>query len=227
MNLRSEIPAREAARRLGVHDSRIRRLVASGDLPARKVANRWMIDASALERRESLRRDGGRPLEPANAWGLLFLASSEPAPWLPSDARSRLRRRLREGSLQRDLYRLRKRARAGYFVGGAGARAEVSRNPSFVRSGLSAAATYGARVRSPRILEGYLPAAELRRLVYRLALRPADEREADLILHGVSELWPFGDRKLAPVAVVAADLLGSLDQRTRRAGHELFTRIAR
>lgn len=227
MNPQSEVPASEAARRLGVHDSRIRRLVASGELSARKVANRWLIDAGALERRASFRRDDGRPLEPANAWGVLFLASGEPAPWLPSDARSRLRRRLREGSLRRDLLRLRKRARAGYFVGGARARSEVSRNPRFVRSGISAAATYGARVRSPRILEGYLPAAELRRLAYRLALRPVDEREADLILHGVSELWPFDDRKLAPVAVVAADLLGSLDQRTRRAGQELLTRIER
>jgi len=225
MEQRFEIPASEAARRLGVHDSRIRRLAASGELPARKVANRWLIDVRSMERRESLRRDGGRPLEPANAWGLLFLASGEPAPWLPSDARSRLRRRLRLGSLEVDLVRLHKRARPSYFVGGARARRAVSRNPSFVRSGLSAAAAYGARVRSPSIVEGYLPAAELRRLSYRLALRPADEREADLILHGVSAFWPFGDRKLAPVAVVAADLFAALDQRTRRAGQELFRRI--
>lgn len=225
MEQRSEIPASEAARRLGVHDSRIRRLAASGELPARKVANRWLIDARSMERRESIRRGGGRPLEPANAWGLLFLASGELAPWLPSDARSRLRRRLRQGSLQRDLVRLHKRARPSYFVGGARARMEVSRNPSFVRSGLSAATAYGARVRSPNIVEGYLPAAELRRLAYRLALRPAEEREADLILHAVSAFWPFADRKLAPVAVVAADLLGSLDQRTKRAGQELLRRV--
>lgn len=227
MRPQAEVPASEAARRLGVDNSRIRRLVASGALSARKVANRWLVDASALERHASRRRDGGRPLESANAWGLLFLASRELAPWLPSDVRSRLRRRLRERSLRHDLARLCKRARARYFVGGVRAQAQVRRNPRFVHSGISAAATYGARVRSSRVLEGYLPEDEVGRLAYRLALRPVDEREADLILHGVVGFWPFDDRKFAPVAAVAADLLESLDRRTRRAGQELLKRIER
>lgn len=222
-----EIPASEAARRLGIHDSRVRRLVESGDLPARKVANRWLVDLSAVERRRQAHHASGRLLEPKNAWGLLFLASGEPAPWLASDARSRLRRRLREASLRSDHRRLAKRARPHFFVGGARARARLLRDPRFVRSGVSAAAEYGASVRSPRVLEGYLPVDELKRLAYRFALRPADEREADLVLHGVDGFWPFNDRRLAPKAVVAADLLDSLDQRTRRAGEDLWRQLDR
>lgn len=222
-----EVPASEAARRLRVNDSRVRQLVAAGELPARKVANRWLIDAGALERRGLLRTASGRPLEPKNAWGLLFLASGEPAPWLASDVRSRLRRRLREGALRRDRGRLAKRARVHYFIGGERARAHVARDPRFVRSGISAAAEHGASLRSPRVLDGYLPEPEVERLVYRFALQPADEREADLIIHGVPAFWPFGKRRIAPKAVVAVDLLGSLDQRTRRAGEELLRKLER
>lgn len=223
----SEVPAREAARRLHVDDSRIRQLVARGELPARKVANRWLVDEGALERRGLADRSQGRPFEPANAWGLLFLASGEPAPWLHSDVRSRLRRRIREGLLRREQARLVKRARTHYFIGGERARAHLLRDPHFVRSGISAAEEYGASVRSPRVLEGYLPESDLQRMAYRFALRLADEPEADLILRGVSAFWPFQAHRVAPRAVVAADLLDSLDQRTRRAGEDLFRQIER
>ena len=219
-----EIPASEAARQLGVHDSRVRRLIESGELAARKVANRWLVDQSAVERRRLGRHDPGRLLEPENAWGLLFLASGEPTPWLASDARSRLRRRLGQASLRRDHPRLAKRARAHYFRGGARARAQLLRDPQFVRSGVSAAARYGVRVRSPGVLEGYLPEAAVQRVAYRFALQPADERAADLVLRGVAGFWPFDVRRLAPRAVVAADLFDSVDQRTRRAGEEIWRR---
>ena len=221
----AEIPASEAARHLGIHGSRVRALVRAGHLPARKVANRWLVDAGAVERRALIRPDRGRPLEPANAWGLLFLASGEPAPWLANDVRSRLRRRLRESSLRKELSHLGKRARIRYFAGGKLARSSLLRNPRFVQSGISAAAGYGASLRSPRILEGYLPESEVERLVYRYALQLADEREADLILHVVSDFWPFKAHRIAPRAAVAADLLDSVDQRTRRAGEDLLRQL--
>lgn len=212
---------------MGVHDSRVRALVAAGGLPGRKVANRWLIDLGAVERRLLHRRGRGRPLEPSNAWGLLFLASGEAAPWVASDVRSRLRRRLRERSLRHDLPRLAKRARVRYLAGGEGARRELLAQPRFVRSGISAAAHYGASLRSPRVLEGYLPESDLKRLSYKLALREVDEPEADVILRGVAGLWPFERRAVAPVAVVAVDLLDSADQRTRRAGEVLLRHLPR
>ena len=217
-----EISSGEAARSLGVHDSRIRRLIASGELPARKVGNRWLVDQSALERRLVFGRERGRPLAPENAWGLLYLASGEPAPWLASDVRSRLRRRLRERSLDDVRPRLGKRARPRYFLGGDRVRAQRLRERRFVRSGISAAAEHGADVRSRELLDGYLPEEALDRLVYRFALRPVDERQADLVLRGVSGSWPFDGRRVAPRAVVAVDLADSVDQRTRRAGEALL-----
>lgn len=225
MTERAEVPASEAARRLGVHESRVRALVRAGRLPARKIANRWLVGAGAVERRALIRHDRGRPLDPANAWGLLFLASGEPAPWLANDVRSRLRRRLRESCVRKELSRLGKRAQVYYFAGAKLAGSALLRNPRFVQSGISAAAGYGASLRSPGILEGYLPAPEVERLVYRYALQPAEEPEADLILHVVSGFWPFNEHKVAPRAAVAADLLDSVDQRTRRAGEDLLRQL--
>lgn len=219
------MPASEAARRLRVHESRVRQLIEAGELPGRKVANRWLVSSDAVERRGAFRRERGRPLEPENVWGLLFLASGRPAPWLASDVRSRLRRRLRERSLDADYARYGRRARVHYFVGGARARQEVVRQPNFVRSGVGAAAEYGAKIRSPHVVEGYLPDGEVRRLAYRLALQPADEREADLILRVVGPFWPFHGFEVAPSAVVAVDLMDSLDQRTRRAGEKLLQEL--
>jgi hypothetical protein len=141
--------------------------------------------------------------------------------------RSRLRRRIREGALHKARGRLSRRARARYFVGGERARAALARESGFVRSGVSAAAEHGASLRAPNVLEGYLPEGELDSFAYRFALRQADEREADLIVRGIAHFWPFGDRKVAPRAAVAVDLLDSLDERTRRAGEHLLRGIGR
>lgn len=153
------------------------------------------------------------------------MASGEPAPWLRPDVRSRLRRRIREGALHKYRVGLSRRARARYFIGGERARAALAREPRFVRSGVSAAAAHGASLRAPHVLEGYLPESEVGPFAYRFALREADEREADLIVRGVADFWPFADRKVAPRAAVAVDLLDSLDERTRRAGEQLLRGI--
>ena len=216
------VSAREVAHRLNINAARARALARAGQLPARKIANRWFFDENALERRIRSEPKPGRSLEPANAWALLMLASGGSAPWVRSDVRSRLRRRLKEHSLRQALARASKRARTHYFAGADRARKRLLADPRFVRSGISAAAHYGASLRSPRVLEGYLPAGDMNKLAYRYALQAVDERSADLVIHAVSGLWPFGKERVAPRAVVAADLIESMDQRTQRAGEELL-----
>src|SRR5687767_4953682 len=89
-----------AATRLGLHPSRVRRLIASGDLSAEKMGRDWLIDAASLERLRSADRPRGRPLAPAHAWAILWLASGDSglqaiaADWLEPWAASRLRRAL-------------------------------------------------------------------------------------------------------------------------------------
>jgi hypothetical protein len=78
---------------------------------------------------------------------------------------------------------------------------------------------------SPRVADGYLPSRDLKAFVYRHALRRVDEREADLVLREVQGSWPFASRRVAPKAVVAADLADSLDARARRAGATFLRRL--
>jgi hypothetical protein len=218
MNSLDVLQSKDAAEKLGVNESRIRALAKHGQLNARKLGDRWVFDPSAVERRLLSKPQRGRPLEPANAWGLLFLASGEPAPWLSAVARSRMRRLIRLESLPQMLSRAGKRAVVHYLAGSDSARNKLMRDPHFVRSGLSAAKHYAMDIYSPKILEGYLPAKDFRHFMYEQALRSVDERDADLIIHEVPGLWPFPAHRIAPKAVVAADLMESLDARTRRAG---------
>jgi len=44
------VAASEAAQRLGVHHKTVSRLMRQGKLGAVKVANRWLLEESALER---------------------------------------------------------------------------------------------------------------------------------------------------------------------------------
>lgn len=96
-----------------------------------------------------------------------------------------------------------------------------------MRSGVSASEVYGLNIKAQNVMDGYLPAGKVRELAYRYALRPVDERSADLILRAVNGPWPFDGRSVAPPAAVAADLADSIDQRSRRAGEQFVARLAR
>jgi hypothetical protein len=216
------LEARAVARRLRVSERRVRALAQSGRLRAQKVAGRWFVDPGAAARR-LVTRDarGGRPVKVGNAWAELFLASGEQPAWLSDSAARRVRRRLLERPLRERLPRLERRADVRYFLGGPAALDEVRRHSQFVASGVSAADHYGADIVAPSVVEGYLPKEEVDRLTYLFALREVEELRANLILHA-AEYWPFDGRRIAPRAVVAADLLLSMSERTRRAGERLL-----
>jgi len=80
-------------------------------------------------------------------------------------------------------------------------------------------------LRSSGLIDGYLRRDSAKRLVYRHALRDAEEGAADAILR-VADYWPFERQKFAPAAAVAADLVDSLDERAVRGGRELSRRLA-
>lgn len=70
------ISASDAASRLGVSDRQVRRLVASGELAARRIGDRWIIDAGAVRDRARAKRQGGRPLSARMAWAVLVAAGA-------------------------------------------------------------------------------------------------------------------------------------------------------
>lgn len=219
------VPSRVAAEQLGVSQRRARALAAAGGLDAEKIGNRWFVRPASVDRRQSRDRAVGRPMAAANAWALLLLASGEQPSWLDALVVARLRRRLRQRGLRVQLPRLSSRGHVRYLLGSAAAQDELRKNPDFVASGVSAADEYGADVIAPNVVEGYLPAPAADRLAHVFALREVDEMRANIILR-VPALWPFDQHKVAPRAVVAADLAESLSARARDAGELLLSTVA-
>lgn len=210
------LPAADAARLLGLSPQRVRALVAEGALPGRKVAGRWFVDRSAVERRVRDPKLSGRPYSPAHAWGVIALADGENAGWLDSSNRSRLRRLLRERDLRDILPSLARRGRRLELRAHASDLSRIEAEPDVVRSGASAASQHRLEIVAPGVLEAYVPARRLAQLQRRYRLKPS--ADPNLILHAVEDPWPFAsDQRVAPKLAALLDLLDDEDDRSRRA----------
>lgn len=216
MSLDDALPAADAARLLGLSAQRVRALVAEGELPGQKVAGRWFVDRSAVERRLRDPKLSGRPYSPAHAWGLIALAEGEPPQWLDSSNRSRLRRLLREHRLQDLLPSLARRGRRLELRAHASDLPRIEAEPDVVRSGVSAASEHRLEIVAPGVLEAYVPARRLSQLERRYRLRPS--ADANVILHVVDGPWPFAlNQRVAWRLAAVLDLLDDDDERSRRA----------
>lgn len=189
--------------------------MAKGNLPGRKVAGRWLIERSAVERRLRDPKLSGRPLSSAHAWGLIALAEGLPAAWLDASNRSRLRRLLREHDLQDIFPTLVRRGRRLNLRAHPSDLVRIAAEPEVVRTGVSAAMEYGLEIVAPGVLEAYVPAARLLALERRYRLKPSTD--ANLILHIVDGPWTFApDQRVAPRLAAVLDLLDD-DERSRQA----------
>lgn len=66
-----EISVADAARKMGVSESRIRKLLQEQDLSGRKIGPMWIVDESSLKRRSAI----SRPLSPRMSWALIQAGS--------------------------------------------------------------------------------------------------------------------------------------------------------
>jgi len=221
MNLES-VP--QAAQELGVSPRRIRKMLADGKLPGQRLGREWVIDPRDLERVRLRRQPVGRPWNASSAWALLALANGEKPEMNPVE-RSRAKKRLSEHGLMPLVGRLRARAELRRVYGHPAVLARLAEEPAVVRSGVSAAADYGADIVASNEFEGYVSARKLKPLVDRYAL-DEDAEQPNIALHVVADrVWPFlPGVKVAPRFVVALDLLEADDERSRRAGAELAMR---
>ena len=218
MSLDEALPAADAARSLGLSLQRVRALLGGGELPGQKVAGRWFVDRSAVERRLRDPKLSGRPYSPSHAWGLIALAEGENPKWLDSSNRSRLRRLLREQDFQDILPSLARRGRRLELRAHASDLPRIEAEPDVVRSGVSAASEHRLEILAPGVLEAYVPARRLSQLERRYRLKPS--ADANLILHVVDGPWPFAfDQRVAPRLAAVLDLLDHDDERSRRAAH--------
>jgi len=225
----SSVSIPDAARLLKLSPARVRLLASRGEIPATKIAGRWVIELDAVERRLRESHPEGRRFTPRNAWGALILASGE-NPQLDSVIRSRLKRALLLEGLTGLAPRLRERAKVVLYRSHPGEIPYVFEDGALMRSGISAAGSVGSELLAGREADGYVPEAEIRNFLSRHALSPvAGDAAANVRLRVVpDDVWSNLDltgRSIAPKAAVALDLAGERDPRSRTAGEKLLREI--
>lgn len=230
--LMDELTVVQAAERLAVVPSRVRALVASGRLSARRVGGVWLVDPEAVDRRADAVPDGakGRPMASRTAWGAAAMLDGEQAGWLTGGEQTRLAKRLaaRSGGRWQAFYRwlesrqtsvVRYRAArddiAALFgvegvavTGAAGARAH----------GLDLGASSGGELYatpdvSARLVDEFFL---VRSSSGNVTVRTSPDGWHLLASHRRANLL------VVPRLVVAVDLLGADDSRSRSAGRDLF-----
>ncbi len=215
------ISVSRAAEELDLSEQRIRALISGGRIRAEKVGGRWLVDVDSLDRRRDQQNERGRPFSSGNAWGYLYLLSGEDPEWLSPWSRSRLRRRLHEEPPHQQA--LDRRAVRHDFYSHPGVLPRLEKDHRLVRSGISAAQAHGLDVLARGALEAYVKSEDLQSVVKRYKLSIGDR--PNVILNEVPEFWPFEQESIAPIAVVAWDLAGSRDARSRRTGNAILRQL--
>jgi hypothetical protein len=226
--MKDPVSLSEAARSLKLSPARVRVLASRGRLPAEKIADRWMVERSAVEQRRKQKPPGGRRFTPRNAWAVLMLASGEHPPQLDPSVRSRLKRALALEGLGDLEPRLEDRADVFIYSAHPGEIPYVLEDEALVRSGISAAGSVESGLLSGQEADGYLPESGLQSFVTQHALSPAGP-EGNVRLRVVpDDIWPIlRGRPVAPQAAVALDLADELDPRSRAAGKALLRELSR
>jgi excisionase family DNA binding protein len=221
------LPVGEAARALGVNAARVRAMLASGQLAGDKVGGRWLVHAESVRRRKRERRGRGRQLSPRNAWGLLFLASGEAAPWIAGSDRAALLRLIGNRGLEGLSNRFHLRGSQHSFAAHPGVLQHIAAAPEVVLSGASAAQAVGLGLSPNREVDGYVSTEALPVVASRFALAQPDDASPNVRLRVPPEgMWPFQARH-APLAVVALDLSEDVDARSARIGLEAIRELDR
>lgn len=218
----------EAAHRLGLSQRRVRRLIASGDLPAARIAGRYAIDDESLDAlAERVRPAAVRGFSRRIAWAAAALVDGVEPDWVSPSELSRLRRRLSEAGVDPGAWQARLKARAAatltYRVAPGNVRRLLSGGSVTTRSGASTHNLVTERQLAASVTQVWLaqrrdlPALEIE---YRMLASPAGNvlvRIAEV--EGQASTGAGGDTYRL---IVAADLLDSGDARERRAGRELL-----
>ncbi len=234
----SDLSVAEAAQRLQVSPRRVRALLESGRLPGRRVAGRWLLPARAIEHRQQAAPTSGRPLSAASAWHVLAVLAKddEAIRDLPAPARSRARRRAQELGRMPQLSEMARqwqsalghRAQIREFYAHPSVLDRLLAEPAIVRSGISAIREHGSELMVLGGAEGYVRSDDLPRLEAEYALNPdVDAAQSNVRLHvveGEQAQWLFV-RRIAPAAVVAADLMERAGPRDCAAGARLARRL--
>lgn len=218
----------DAAQILELSPSRVRAMAVHGQLGATKIGDRWLVERSAAEARRRKGGHSGRPFAAHNAWALLLLASGKTVEGIDPSVRSRLRRALRVDGLEKLAPRLARRAKSQHFDVHPGEFRYLLEDPTFLRTGISAAGECGLDLLSGHEADGYVAASGLKQLIANHALS-VDAHSGNVRVRLVpNNAWHhLADAKIAPTAAVAIDLAEDPDSRSASAGKQLLRRLKR
>ena len=218
----NQIPVAEAAERLDVHPSRVRAMIAHGQLEAQKLGGRWLVDRRSVESRNSNPPVDGRPFSAANAWALLCLSEGKEPGWVSKWELSRLRRRLREDGLEKLAPRLWKRALKKQLRAHPSLLPKLREDRRLIPSGVSVAAEYRIDIVEGNTLEAYVADDQLEDVVHDNYLEPS--QNPNVFLHVAPQDWisSCANEAMDP-AVAALDLFEAHDAKSRRAGAEYLS----
>jgi len=209
---------REAAERLDVSERRVLQLIAAGVISAERFGAAWMVSGEDVARVQGHRRPSGRPLGPKRAWAILDLLEGGAAPWLSASARSQLR-----GSLDRfagadaDRWRaaLQGRSEVLRCVAHRAAVERLTAHEELLLAGPAVAVRRGFDLVASEdgMSEVYARTDQWSRIAESLAIRPATNASANLVVRLPHRVWPFDGASQVSDAALAADLLESPEPR--------------
>lgn len=212
----------DAAAELGISERRVRQMLADGTLRGGRIGRVWVIDRASLDLVADRSTSAGRPWKAASAWAVLALADGREIEG-SAVARSRARRRLAGGLLPL-VERLRARATTRRFYGHPSVLDRLPGPARAVRTGLSATGEHRLDLIAIGGYEAYIPESDIAEVARRFALIEGAERP-NIVLRAVEdEVWPFRpDEEVAPIPVVALDLLDANDDRSQRLAMSLLS----
>ena len=216
-----DVAVRDAAERLGVSESRIRQLLAAGDLNGRRLGRAWLVDGDDVARLQGQKRRSGRPVGPKRAWAIIDLLSGGNAPWLSYSERSQVRSYvagLDEPSADdwRGILRGRSELRPVQAHTAAVARLGQFDHVLFTGPGEAVRRRFDLIAAGDPRPEVYMPIKQWGHIARRLALKPS--HDANLLVRHPMVVWPFEAREVVPDAAIAADLLHTAEPRAVSAG---------
>lgn len=194
----SELGVPDVARMLKVSDRRVRQLIDAGQLRARQVGGRWLVDVSSIP--SAPRRS--RAMSPRFAWGLIEYVEGRRAPWLSPGDFHRLRSfrdRLTTDPEPELLAKSWLSTRATREELSATVPGDLRVDPRVLLSGLS---DPRSKMSAADHVEVYVHLDDYQRVLGDHLLVSGDGRRSNVTLH-VTELLPSAP---VPILLLAADL---------------------
>jgi excisionase family DNA binding protein len=217
----------EASTQLGVNESRVRALLASGQLPGDKLGGRWVVSQEGVQERLRLPKGRGRQLRPVNAWLALSLASGREARLGEWRDWQRMLQLLDDRGIGGLLPRLRDRASVQHFYCHPGVLSRLAESDALCLSGASAAGAYDLGLVAGGEVDAYVAhdAANAVAEKFGLELRGSG---ANVVLRVLPrEAGAPASGSVAPLAAVAVDLAEQPEARAARLGQEVLRRLDR